>query len=55
MHNNITKFIMQKYVTMVYALITVYVAVIIWIGYEFHRAPLLDDNENPIEEDEDNK
>jgi len=55
MHNNITKFIIQKYVTMVYALITVYVAVIIWIGYEFNRAPLLDDNENPIEEDEDNK
>lgn len=41
---------------MVYALITVYVAIIGWIGYEFHRAPLLDDNENPInEEDENNK
>lgn len=39
---------------MVYVLITVYLAVIAWIGYEFHRAPLVE-NEEDVFDDKNNK
>jgi len=40
---------------MIYIIITLAVAVLVWLGWEFKNAPLLDENYNVIKKDKDDK